>query len=709
MDPNVLRDIFLTESDELISDLEHGLVTLESTPGDTDAIHRIFRAAHTLKSNAGMVGMDSLVRFAHVAENVLSRVRSNEIPIELPLVNVLFRSVDVLKGLLAAAAATAELDKIVLDGAAEQTLKALTPYLSPSTGAATNRQHEGTRGLKLLQIDLSFAPDIFATGQDPAFLITDLEELGQVLSVRANTKHLPSLASMNPEECYLDWRILLRTEEPRASVENVFLFVMDRSKLRIEDVTATHCHLDDLAESPLGELLVDEGLVSKADVAKALDQQKAQQKRIGQVLVEMNATDATAVDRALRKQQVARQIRRSTSIRVDTEKLDRLVNLVGELAVSIAQANQLSRQPNATQAVRIQAVETLEQIGRDLQSQVMSVRMVAIAETFSRFKRLTRDLAQELGKHVFLETLGDETELDKNVSEQLADPLKHMVRNAVAHGLESPADRIQAGKSDTGRILLRAQQCQGYVVIEISDDGRGIDPDRVLAKALERGLIGERDHLTERQIYDLLFLPGFSTAQEVNEISGRGVGLDVVRKNVADLHGSIEVESALGKGTTFRIKLPLTLAIIEGMNVRVGPDTMTIPLSSVIELLSSNNTQVNTFEGKGELVDVRGEYLPMVRLSGIFESASCDASTADPVIVVVESGNRRFGVMVDRVLGLEQTVVKPLRQAFSVVSSLDHNYRKLEAVSGATILGDGNIALILDIAGVERMAFGALQ
>jgi two-component system chemotaxis sensor kinase CheA len=424
----------------------------------------------------------------------------------------------------------------------------------------------------------------------------------------------------------------------------------------------------------------------------------------------MGKVTQQSLDNALAKQQHARRLHKSTTIRVDTDKLDSLVNLVGELAIAIAHVNQSTRIDKALNSARDAALEGLERIGRELQTQVMSVRMVTIEETFNRFKRTVRDTALELGKHVVLETSGTDTELDKIVIEQLADPLKHMIRNAIAHGIESPADRIRIGKSDTGRIHLSAAQQQGHIVIEVRDNGRGIDSDAVLRIARQRGLVQADQNLTEKQILGLIFEPGFSTAQQVNEISGRGVGLDVVLQNVKQLRGTVDVEARRGQGTTFRIKLPLTLAIIDGMNVKVGRETLTIPMVSVVELIAPRADQLATVEGQGELIEVRGEYMPVVRLNEVLESKTSERGIGvDTVVVVVENEGRKFGILVDRVLGLEQAVVKPLHKTFSVVQRLEHGFEKPDGVAGATILGNGEVALILDVPGVERMAFGALQ
>jgi two-component system chemotaxis sensor kinase CheA len=433
------------------------------------------------------------------------------------------------------------------------------------------------------------------------------------------------------------------------------------------------------------------------------------QKRIGELLVESGKIEPQTLQKLVKKQESARQLRQKSSIRVDTEKLDRLVNLVGELVICVAQVNKKTRDPYITAEARISAVEALEQNSRELQEQVMSLRMVPVRETFDRFIRPVRDLANEMGKFVVLETSGTETELDKNVIEQLVDPLKHMIRNCVSHGIELPQERIAAGKSDTGRIHLKAMQREGHIIISVMDDGQGIDPDTVLQKARERGLVAEGRVFSPKEIYELLFQPGFSTAKEVNEVSGRGVGLDVVRKNVEALRGTIEVESEYGKGTTFRIKLPLTLAIIDGMNVKVGTETISIPLLSVVELIEPTTEVMKTVEGKGEIVDVRGEILPMIRLSEVFQFHGGRQDKRDAKVVIVENEGRKFGVLVDQVLGMEQAVIRPLDMSFELFKRLEGSYQRTEGIAGATILGDGTVGLIFDVNGIERLAFGVLH
>lgn len=717
MDQKGLRETFLAEVDELLSDFEDGLVSLETTPDDAECIHRVFRAMHTLKSSAGMFGVEPVVAIAHTAESVLDRVRARKLAMDQTLTTIMLSAVDLFRDALNEfsegstaqfrdqhRALISKLSSYIETPVAAQPAPEVVLFDSedePAKPAAA----EPLIADRVYRIRMRFPQDMFETGQDPGLLLLELSRLGKVLEVNVDTSALPTLAALQPTKCYVGWDLVLQTQAPRQNIDEVFIFLEDRSNVTITDVTADGRSIRDLAETKIGELLIEEGQLNKVDLQQALGQQKP----LGQVLVEMGKVSSETLNKVLKRQQAARQVQRSTTIRVDTDKLDKLVNLVGEMVIAIARVNQTAHDGEASDSVHLGAIEALDQIGRDLQGQVMSVRMVAIEETFSRFKRTVRDTAQELGKLVVLETLGNETELDKNVIEQLADPLKHMVRNAIGHGLETPEERVKAGKSDTGRLRLSAAQRQGHIVIEVSDDGRGIDTARVLEKARQNGIVRRDETLSEPQILKLIFEPGFSTAEQVNEISGRGVGLDVVMRNVKNLRGNIDISSTLGQGTTFIITLPLTLAIIDGMNVRVGEETLSIPLQSVVELFAPRAEQLQTVEGRGELVEVRGEYLPVVRLGEVLEADMTRKLDKDTTVVVVENNQRKFGIIVDRVLGMEQAVVKPLKKTFSVVQSLDDTFEKPEAVAGATILGNGHVALILDVPGIERMAFGGVQ
>lgn len=705
MDHQRILEIFITEAEDLLADLEQGLVALEGTP-DAEVINSVFRAAHTFKGNAGMAGLEAIVRVSHAMENLLSQVREGTLEVSEDVISALLSGTDALRDLVAGVGSDAP-NK--LTAAQEAMIARLDECCrakeKPAATKSTEDDEDDETGPRVFEVAVHLPSDVFSSGQDPAWLLQELAELGEVIELNVDASALPRLAEMDPQQSYLGWRVVLRTEAGRTAVQEVFIFVDDGESVKITDVSAKYNNGVDVtaADKKLGELLIEDGLLSEKDIAEALKKQR----KLGEILVNEGRLDRESLHKALGKQQAARKVRQSSSIRVDTDKLDRLVNLVGEMVISVAQVTQKARDEMASQSDRVTAAESLEHITRELQEEVMSLRMVPVKDTFDRFRRAVRDLARDLGKHVMLEMSGTETELDKNVIDQLVDPLKHMIRNAIAHGIEPPQERIEAGKSDTARVHLRAYQREGHIIIEVSDDGRGIDEDVVLQRARERGLVPPGKTLSQSEVYALLFEPGFSTAARVDEVSGRGVGLDVVRRNIESLRGSIDIESRYGKGTTFRIRLPLTLAIIDGMNVRVGAGTVTIPLLSVVELIEPKRGIINTVEGKGELVDVRGELLPMVRLRDVLDVAAGEADARDARVVVVEDDGRKFGMLVDRVLGMEQAVIKSLDTSFTLFGHLESGFERPDGLAGAAILGDGSVGLILDVRGIETMAFGA--
>ena len=480
-------------------------------------------------------------------------------------------------------------------------------------------------------------------------------------------------------------------------MNNVFIFVMDENEISIVDISSQYKEGVDLtlAEKPIGEILVEKGLVKERDVQEALKEHKT----TGQALVEKGKISKDAVEKMALAQSQSRKITKSSTIRVDTDKLDKLVNLVGEMVISVARMSQCASEiADSTLSRSLQgAIAALERISRDLQEQVMRVRMVPVEGTFNRFRRVVRDLSFELGKKIEIKMSGTETELDKNVIEQISDPLKHMIRNSIDHGIELPEERRRIGKSEVGTIWLKAFQREGNIFIEISDDGKGIDKKRVLAKAIERGQAEVGRSYADKEIFDMLFAPGLSTAESVSELSGRGVGMDVVKRNIEELRGSVEISSEDGKGSTFRVKLPLTLAIIDGMMVKVGSEVLTIPLSVIDKSVRPSRTEIKTVEGKGELVDIRGDYLPLVRLYQLFNLPSVKIDPTEALVVVLHGAENRFGILVDDVLGQTQAVIK----------SIDKNFKKIEGTSGATILGNGRVSLILDVHSIERMAFNS--
>ncbi|MFZ5896184.1 MAG: chemotaxis protein CheA [Myxococcota bacterium] len=651
MTTDQLVETFHRETEELLAALEEGLLELESSRDSRDCVDRLFRVAHTLKGNAGMVGFSEFVRLTHAAENVLDRLRAGTLTVNETVVETLFGAFDVLK---ATAETFARGDAFQATPEYELALNELMLLCDAEELQAASSLEE-----REIEVQVYFRPDFWKGEEDVTTFLAELGMLGELLSVETLFERVPPLPELAPDQCHLGLRVTLRTNSGPMGVMGVCFLSVDEENIQMRELgkPAAKAQVTAAADTP-----AQRGAQPKAGAATSGKQ-------------------------------------RGSTIRVDAEKLDRLLDLVGELVIGISQVRDSSR--------AAAAVERLEVLGRDLQDQVMGLRMLPIQDTFERFRRPMRDLAKELDKQLDFSIHGGATQVDKKVIDSLMDPLKHMLRNCVSHGLEGPAERVAQGKPASGQIRLSATQREGHVLIEIADDGRGIDCARVLAKAEERGLVSRGQNLSECEIYDLLFLPGFSTASELSEISGRGVGLDVVKKAIQSLRGSVEVESRSGRGTTFRIRLPLTLAIVDGMNVRVGRETVTIPLLSVVELIASGPRTLKTLEGKNEYVDLRGEVLPVLRLSEMLELPSDGELPRDPHVVVVETERRKFGLLVDNVIGMAQTVIKPVDRAYDLFGRMSHGFVKPRGVNGAAILGDGNVGIILDVHGLESTAFGA--
>ena len=690
-----LVKVFMEESEDEIRELESGLIRLEEDKNDEDTINRVFRAAHTIKGSAGLVGFDSVSIYTHTLENILDRIRKKDLTITKKLISTMLASVDFLKRMIAAGSDGEEIDEKEI----EQSIQSLKRF-SRAAKSAGDTQGELSKlkdmsGEKIISVTMKFRPDILATGQDPIMLIQELKDLGEIIESRVYVDAIPDLYNLVPTTCYTSWDIIMRTNRPVSDVNNVFIFVMDENEISVADISSQYKEGIDLslAEKPIGEILVEKGLVTQNDVEEALMEHKT----TGQALVEKGKVSRDAVEKMALAQSQSRKIAKSSTIRVDTDKLDKLVNLVGEMVISVARMSQCASDIADTALSRsLQgAISALERISRDLQEQVMRVRMVPVEGTFNRFRRVVRDLSFELGKKIEIKMSGTETELDKNVIEQISDPLKHMIRNSIDHGIEMPEERRRIGKSEIGTIWLKAFQREGNIYIEISDDGKGIDKKRVLAKAIEKGQAESGKSYSDKEIFDMLFAPGLSTSENVSELSGRGVGMDVVKRNIEDLRGSVEITSEEGNGSRFRIKLPLTLAIIDGMMVKVGTEVLTIPLSVIDKSVRPSRAEIKTVEGKGELVDIRGDYLPLVRLYQLFNLPSVKIDPTEALVVVLHGEQNRFGILVDDVLGQMQAVVK----------SIDKNFKKIEGTSGATILGNGKVSLILDVYSIERMAF----
>ena len=680
---STLIETFKDEALELIQELEAALLELEESPEDSSPIDRVFRALHTLKGSGGLAGFDNVAGFCHEAETVFEQVRSGERKVDEKLVSLTLSAQDHLKGMIMAEFGAAPVDD-ELTAELVAAFQALMPFpqgapLNVATADMATPTDQATFRIRFRPM-----PNLFLQGVQPHFLLGELQRLGEALVV-AQLDAIPALDELNPEECLVYWDVLLTTDQDEDAIRDVFIFVEDDCELMIQKID-DGSQLDQPEDyKRLGEILVERGDLTEEDLARYLKEKK----RLGEALVEEGAVDGIKVQSALAEQERIQMLRRERkandameSIRVKSDRLDKLVNLVGEMVTVQARLSQFAN--SRLDADLLSVAEEVERLTWDLRDQVLTIRMLPIGGTFTRFKRLIRDLGRELGKDVLLVSEGGETELDKTVIDQLNDPLVHLVRNSIGHGIESPAVRQAIGKPGKGRITLSAKHSGANVVLTIADDGAGLDVERIRAKAVEKGLISEQAELSEREIYALIFEPGFSTAQEVSNVSGRGVGMDVVRQAIDALRGSIEVRSEEGKGTTFSLKLPLTLAIIDGLLIDLGAEHYVLPLSAVEECIELTRDDVEQSHGRN-LVKIRGEIVPYVRLRDEFKINSERPDIEQIVIVNLEG--LRVGFVVDHVVGEHQTVIK----------NLGRMYQDVNGVSGATILGDGRVALILDL------------
>jgi two-component system chemotaxis sensor kinase CheA len=686
------RAAFFEEATELADGMEATLLALDLNAIESEDLNSLFRGAHSIKGNAATFGFPAVAAFTHKLESILEPVRQGTRPMTSDLRELLLQGVDLIRTHLYHARLEEALP--AKDEAAQKALierlqsegEVPEPPLPPAPTTA-HRQPQVVVGGTGFSIRFEAPRDTFRRGINLERLFRDLGKLGQ-LQVWLDVPRLPKLAQMEPEDCHLAWDIRLETQAVRAEVDEVFEFVADGDNPHIQPLPALE------SVPPLGDFLQAEAGVSPADIREAL----AKQKPLGELLVEAGKVKPEAVTKALDQQQKKRNQSEASTLRVATEKIDRLVNLVGELVITQAMLAQASLQGDPKQAEdqMASALLQLDRQTRELQERVMGIRMVPVDMVFSRFPRMIHELSKQLNKEVELVMEGQATELDKTFIEMLVDPLTHLVRNAVDHGFEDKETRLAAGKSPAGTLALRASSRGGHIHIEVKDDGRGLNRERILEKAIERGLVPPGSRPSDEELNLLIFEPGFSTADVVSDVSGRGVGMDVVRQNVRALGGRIEVESQVGRGTTVRLILPLTLAILDGLTVRVGQDTFVFPLASVLESFQRQGADIQTVKGDREVINLRGEFIPVVRLQRLLGLGTAEHSEARSLLVLVESEGRRAAMAVDELLGQQQVVIK----------SLETHYRRVEGLSGATILGDGHVALILDVPGLMRMEAG---
>jgi two-component system chemotaxis sensor kinase CheA len=658
IDMSQFHDIFFEEAVEGIEVMEKELLNLHLGECDSELINTIFRAAHSIKGSASTFGFEAIGQFTHKIETILDNLRNSELEITQDLISVLLSSVDCLSNMLTQEKAgeihdakkirsvAAQLDEFTSQA---ENKAQLEPQLVTTAESSSNISDE-TEDKPEEKWKISFFPDekLFYTGNDPLRLIRELQTLGKI-SVETVSEKLPELDQLDVHNCHLGWHIQLQGSINQQQIEEVFAWVEGDCKLEIRNQTEHR------------------------------------------VTPDRRSNLATSGRRKSDKEQ--------RSIRVSTDKVDEMLNLVGELVITQSILNSICRDQNLETSEKLQqCLEQLERNTRDLQEQTMSIRMLPVDNAFQRIPRIVHDLSLAQGKNVNLELSGKSTELDKTILEKIGDPLVHLVRNAIDHGIESPEERSACGKQEQGTISIKAEHEGGYIVLRISDDGKGIDPEKILNKAINNNIVSANDDLSKAQILNLIFQPGFSTAEVISDVSGRGVGMDVVKQNITDLGGTVEVWSEKGVGSSFTLRLPLTLAILDGQIVRVGDQTFIIPLHAITETLMFDAENTSTVAGRSELYQYRDKYISIIHLDKLLNTSSASdteteaTNTKSNLLVVCDTGEKHAGILVDDVIGQQQVVIK----------SLERNYNIVPGIAGATILGDGSVALILDVLNLDE-------
>ncbi|KYN23886.1 chemotaxis protein CheA [Vibrio cidicii] len=707
--------IFVQESAELLEQMEDALLAMEQSPNDEEPINQVFRAMHTIKGAAGIFGFDCIVDFTHPVETQMDLVRKGVRSIDSAFIALLLECKDHTERLVGTVTEGMEHEMPTeLEQAGRELIAQLLQVSSTPTPIAsethnpleTQMERENSRDFWVIALD--FKPDALRNGLDPLSFIRYLPRLGHITDIVTLTQDLPTAELMDAESCYLSFRISLISEASKTDIEEVFEFVREDCDVRIvppNSLQASYLDLlDNLPEENvqrLGEMLINIGAITEQELALALteqnspvqsaDPQEAGQP-LGEILVKHQIVSEPVLEKALHKQQTNREKanKENQSIRVDANRLGHLINLVGELVISNAAVRLMVDKYQMQDAQEV--VTNVEALVEEIRDHALQLRMVPIGDTFSRFRRVVRDVSQELGKEIELVITGGEAELDKSVVEKIADPLTHLVRNALDHGIESPAERRANGKPSTGTLRLNALHDSGHIVIQIADDGAGLDLEKIRRKAEVNGLLKADQTLSRRELTRLIFEPGLSTKEQASNLSGRGVGMDVVKRNIDALRGNVEVDSEKGKGTLVTIHLPLTLAIIDGFMVGVGSERYVIPLSMVEECVELDSAQWSS-DNQRHHINLRGDMMPCLRLRDFFDVVD-EERTDRENLVVVRFGRSRAGLVVDQLFGELQTVIKPLGKVF----------QGLKGISGATVLGNGNIALILDIQGLISLA-----
>ncbi len=671
LDMTIFHQAFFEEAADLLAELETQLLRLEEAPNDIELLNTIFRCAHSIKGGSATFGFTDIAHFTHGLETLLDRLRNGQAKVSGELTQLLLESLDQLKSLLAVARGEA-----ASAPNSEPLIARIDAAIADSEGqkptiAAVAAEPEIANEVQ--RYVFRFVPnrDVMRQGSDPILMLRNLFEMVEEVQVRCNRSNIPLLNDLDPEACYVSWEMEFNSIHPMTSLLEPFEFVSDECEVSL---TAVAGYWEDNAQ-PVTTIVAAPTLADSA-------------------VQEVTAAAASSTAPAAETSVNAAAKMETHTLRVSTDKIDKLINLVGELVINQSMLNEVVQHFEISNLPRLlEAVAAMERASRELQERVMAVRMLPIKHAFGRFPRLVRDLAATCHKKIDLRTTGEETELDKSVIEMIADPLTHLVRNSIDHGLETPEERIACGKNEMGVVSLNAFHEGGNIVVEVSDDGRGLDKDRIYRKAIDRGLISESDPMPPDDVlHNFIFHPGFSTAAKVTDLSGRGVGMDIVKQAVQGLGGAISLSSTPGHGSRFRIRLPLTMAILEGLSLRVGDEVYILPLTSIIESIRPKAGDVRVVAGQTEVAMVRGEVLPLLRLYQFFGVEPVVTEPTRGLLVIVENDGRKIALLVDELIGQSQVVIK----------SLESNYRKVDGIAGATILGDGRVALIIDVPGLYR-------
>lgn len=710
-----ITGVFIQESREQLAEMESGLLRLEQNPEDQDNINSIFRAAHTIKGGSGVIECHFIESFTHRVENLLDALRNGDLAVTSALATLLLECCDHMGSLLDVLGAEASEPDTELQTHGENLTERLKVLLGSPSAAPANSDmtlHDPTvevessgGGIVITDswhISVRFGENVLRGGMEPLSFIRYLASLGEIVGIETITDAIPAAAEMDPESCYIGFEIQLQTRSSKADIERVFDFVRDECDLHIlppnSKLSEYIKRIEELPEDSmrLGEILVRCGALTQAEIDQGLLNQKtacsspstdgSAHSQLGEILVDNKVAHKELIEAAVVKQTQVndKKAKEARLVRVQADKLDQLIDLVGELVIAGASANLLAQK--SRQAGLVEATSVLSRLVENIRDSALQLRMVQIGDTFTRFNRVVRDVSKELDKEIELQISGAETELDKTVVEKIGDPLMHLVRNSLDHGIEPVALRLERGKPACGRVSLNAFHDSGSIVIEVSDDGGGLNKEKIAAKALERGIIQPGQQLSDAEIVNLIFEPGFSTVDKVSNLSGRGVGMDVVRRNIQSLRGAVNVTTVEGQGSTFSIRLPLTLAIIDGFLVGVGKAAYVIPLDTVVECIEQKEPPTGR-----SFLNLRGEALPFIRLRDLFEIEG--TPPARESIVVIQFGGQKAGIVVDQLMGEFQTVIKPLGVMFP----------HLQGIGGSTILGSGEVALILDVAALVRI------